>query len=61
VVATAHHDLSGIGNGFTGLVDAPFAAIDDPGENERLCLGATFREPAVDEQLIGATLCRQRG
>ena len=41
-----------------GLVDPPLAVIDDAGEDQRLRLGPAFRQPALDEQLIGPPLGR---
>src|SRR5260370_28210900 len=42
---------------FARLVDPPSSAADDPGEDQRLCLGPAFRETPLDEKLLGPALC----
>ena len=41
---------------FAGFVDAPFAAADQAGEDQRLRLGAALGETSLDEELIGPPL-----
>src|SRR4051794_9005576 len=45
-----------VAEGGAGLVDAPPCGADQPGENQRLRLGAAFGKPLFDQQLVGAAL-----
>ena len=56
VVATGDGQLGIFGKAHARLVDAPSRRRDEPGEDQRLCLGAAFGKALLDEQLIGPAL-----
>jgi hypothetical protein len=61
MIAAADFDPGRVGDRLARFVDPPFALIDKPGKDQCLSLGAAFGEAAIDEQLVGAALCGQRG
>jgi hypothetical protein len=54
VVAPAYFEAGRVGDRFAGLGDAPITGKDDTGEDQRLGPLPAFRQPAFDEQLVGA-------
>ena len=56
VVAAGDGQLGIFGKAHARLVDAPPRRRDEPGEDQRLCLGAAFGKALLDEQLIGPAL-----
>ncbi len=55
----AYAELGVVGDFGAGLVELLFAAIDQPGHDERLRFRPRFGEAAFDEQLVEAALHRR--
>ncbi len=60
VVATGDGQLGIFGKAHARLVDAPPRRRDEPGEDQRLCLGAALGKALLDKQLIGPALRSHR-
>src|SRR5215472_4876530 len=60
VVAPAHFEADRVGDRFAGLGDAAIIGKDEAGEDQRLRALPAFRQPAFDEQLVGALFCWAR-
>ena len=58
--AAAHVEDDIVDELLARLVDLAVAREDEAGHDQRLCAGAAFGEPPVDEYLIGALLGHAR-
>jgi hypothetical protein len=52
MVATFDRQCGFGGKPIAGLVDPPFAGVDETGKDQRLRLGPALRQSALDQQLI---------